>query len=73
MSVLGLVLLSMTPIAAMGILLAIGRFEHYLLEGSDADHSTGVGGEVPQAGMAPQKGLAPPAAKGVPRATRPAA
>jgi hypothetical protein len=34
MSVLALVLLSMTPIAAMGILIGLGRFERYLLEGS---------------------------------------
>jgi hypothetical protein len=45
MSVLVLVLLSMTPIAAMGILIGLGRFERYVLEGDEAG-AVGLGSEV---------------------------
>ncbi|HEX6392949.1 MAG TPA: hypothetical protein VFZ97_05870 [Acidimicrobiales bacterium] len=44
MSVLGLVLWSMTPLAGLGVLLGIGRFERYLLERGEREEA----GDVPE-------------------------
>ena len=68
MSVLGLVLFSMTPLAGLAVLLGIGRFERYLLERSEGNEAGGFPSET-----LPSAITTPMSSQQVARRSRPAA